>query len=144
MQKPSEPSKRAALRGLLALLALGGAAALCVLSYRSAAGKAWLFCPQFRFTGLYCPGCGTMRALGCLLAGRFREAFASNPLSALLLPCLFVLGLCWLTGWTLTGRDLILWRVPAWIYWTLLAALLLFGILRNIPLLAFDCLRPPG
>ncbi len=129
---------------LLAALLLCCGTALCVLSYRLDAGKTLLFCPQFRLTGLYCPGCGSMRALGHLLHGRLGEAFTANPLSTLLMPPLFALLLRWLIGYAATGRDIVLYRVPAWLCYAVLAALFLFGILRNIPSPLFDCLRPIG
>lgn len=135
-------TKALALRALLAAGILGGAAAFGAISFASDAGKTFLFCPQLHFTGLYCPGCGTMRALNALLHGRIGAAFAANPLSTLLLPVLAALGLWWLAGFVLTGRDQVFWRIPARVYYAVLAALLLFGILRNMPLPVFDCLRP--
>lgn len=84
-----------------------------------------------------------MRALQCLLRGNLCRAFAYNPLTALLMPVIAVLGLWWLAGYVRTGGDVILYRVPAWLYAAVLGALFLFGILRNVPLGAFDALRPP-
>jgi hypothetical protein len=36
-------------------------------------------CIFYKATGLYCPGCGTLRALEALILGDFRSAFLYNP-----------------------------------------------------------------
>lgn len=41
-------------------------------------------CPFRLLTGLPCPGCGTTRAVGALLAGDLPEAWALNPVGLLL------------------------------------------------------------
>ena len=41
-------------------------------------------CAFYRLTGLYCPGCGSGRAVAALLHGRFLDAFRWNPLLFLL------------------------------------------------------------
>ncbi len=43
-------------------------------------------CLFFLFTGLHCPGCGTLRALHQLLNGNIRDAFWLNPLIFLSIP----------------------------------------------------------
>ena len=62
-------------------------------------------CPVFMLTGLKCPGCGTARALHCLLHGEVTQAIAFNPILALAFPLLGLLllfpnlahstSLCW-------------------------------------------------
>jgi hypothetical protein len=37
-------------------------------------------CVFYRLTGLYCPGCGSGRAIAALLHGQFTDAFRWNPL----------------------------------------------------------------
>ncbi len=56
-------------------------------------------------TGLKCPGCGTARALHCLLHGEVAKAVAFNPILVLAFPLLVLLllfpglarsaALCW-------------------------------------------------
>ena len=44
------------------------------------------FCLLYHLTGRRCPGCGMTRAFCCILHGRFAEAWAWNPFSALMFP----------------------------------------------------------
>ena len=43
-------------------------------------------CPFETLFHLQCPGCGTTRAIACLLHGRVLEALRSNPLTVCTLP----------------------------------------------------------
>ena len=112
--------------------ALGLVSGLALLFFFDPAQYAiYPFCPFHRITGLLCPGCGGLRALHQLLHGHVAAAFRLNALLVILLPL----------GTWLTLRELIRLTVkgslpgpvprPFWA-WTLLAALILFTILRNI------------
>jgi len=81
-------------------------------------------------TGLYCPGCGNTRALYALLHLDWRASLAAN---VLFLPLSLILALC------LLQRRLIT-RAP--FYFSLIAVLLLFAILRNLPWEPFTLLAP--
>jgi hypothetical protein len=101
--------------------------------------SAWFFppCPFRALTGYLCPGCGTLRALHELLNGHLAAAFRLNPLMMLLLPYVGYSGASSALE-TVFGQALP--RVfirPAYI-WMLLAIILLFWILRNIPLSAMS------
>jgi hypothetical protein len=101
-------------------------------------------CQLHSLTGLHCPGCGTTRALHALLNGRVAQAAAYNPLAFVVLP---------IVGWSLVRSVRASWlgrpvrrssapprrRVPPWL---ILAALLLFAILRNLPVYPFNLLAP--
>ena len=63
-------------------LALPAAGALVLLYMRL--GGAGLKCPVYELTGLYCPGCGSGRAVYSALHGRFAESFRYNPVLYLL------------------------------------------------------------
>ena len=85
-------------------------------------------------TGIYCPGCGSTRALRALFAGDFLAALRYNPFSVAVifaLPALLVL------------------RRPRFraLYYRLAvvvcAVVLVFTVLRNVPHPTFDFLRPP-
>jgi len=88
-------------------------------------------CPLHRFTGLWCPGCGSTRALHQLLHGNVVAAFHFNPLAISLLP---VIGY-------LVVRSEENHVKPVWI-WTLLGVVVVFGVLRNIPVYPFTLLAP--
>ena len=98
-------------------------------------------CPFFGLTGCYCPGCGTLRAFHQLLHGNIAAAFGYNPYSMLALPAI---------GYSLVASGLRAYHLPApprinlshhWI-WALLAAILAFWLLRNLPLAPFTILAP--
>jgi len=88
-------------------------------------------CPFHRYTGLWCPGCGTTRALHQLLHGNLAAAFRCNPLAILALP--------WV-GYLAVRDDHPLLK-PGW-QWVLLGAVVVFGVLRNIPVYPFTLLAP--
>ena len=98
-------------------------------------------CPFRALTGLYCPGCGTLRALHQFLHGQILAAFALNPLAVMALPFLayafFDHGLA-----VAAGRRLPRVFVPAPLIWAMLVVIICFGVLRNIPALPFSLLAP--
>jgi hypothetical protein len=100
-------------------------------------------CPFLWLTGFYCPGCGSLRALHQLLHGNFAAAISFNPFAVLALP--FVgYGAASRAAFLVRGRYLPHVLLPAWIIWSLGCAVLLFGILRNIPAYPFRLLAPGG
>jgi hypothetical protein len=78
-------------------------------------------CPFHWLTGLYCPGCGSLRAAHCLLHGHLADAFRLNALFVLSLPLLVVLRL---------RRD---WAYQPWVAWAAFCMLVGYGVLRNVP-----------
>jgi Protein of unknown function (DUF2752) len=99
-------------------------------------------CPFRALTGgLYCPGCGTTRALHELLHGHLGEAFGLNPLMMLVLPLLGYSLLSW-ARFAVTGRALPAILVsPLW-GWLVLVIVLAYWVLRNISLYPFYLLAP--
>jgi hypothetical protein len=98
-------------------------------------------CPLHYFTGLYCPGCGSLRAMHALLHGDLRQALAMNSLTVILLPFIGY-GLISEIDRHLWGRPIVGTRLPANWIWTLFAVIVLFGIARNLPFYPFDLLAP--
>ncbi len=87
-------------------------------------------------TGLDCPGCGGLRAAHQFLHGNFRAAFALNPLLVLIGPLAAWIAVAELVRLG-TGRKLAHpFRHPAWL-WALLAALVIFSVVRNLPASVF-------
>lgn len=84
-------------------------------------------CPSLLVTGWSCPGCGSLRALHALLHLRFGEALARNPLAVVAAGWLAVRGARWFGGRRPTRLA-----APA-VIWSLLALILAFWVLRNIP-----------
>ena len=98
-------------------------------------------CPLHYLTGWYCPGCGSLRAVHQLLNGNPRAAWAMNPLTIFLLPFLtYELSSYALVG--IRGYGLPQLFLPAvWIR-GLGAAIIVFGIARNLPMFPFELLAP--
>jgi len=130
----------AAERRLSALVTLAALAAAALLALAPPAAYPIPVCPFHALTGLFCPGCGTLRAGHHLLGGGLAAAVGHNALFVLLLPLFAFWGLG-LAGAAVAGRT---WRcvsTPA-LGWALLAAIVAFWVVRNLPWAAFDVLRP--
>ncbi len=98
-------------------------------------------CPVRYLTGWYCPGCGSLRAIHQLLHGNLAAAWAMNPLTVILLPFLSY-GLVSHALYEIRGRGLPRPLLPAMWIRVLCAAIILFGIARNLPMYPFDRLAP--
>jgi len=98
-------------------------------------------CPFHALTGFHCPGCGSLRALHQLLHGHLSKAFGLNPLMVLSLPFLGYSFLSHFLG-GITGKSLPKVFIPAFYIWFLLGVILLFWMLRNIPVYPFLLLAP--
>lgn len=88
-------------------------------------------CPSYALTGLYCPGCGTLRAVHDLWHLDLAGAFSMNPLAVLLLPAVLASWVAWLVR-AATGRPR-RWLAPPWVPTTLLVVVLVYWVLRNVP-----------
>lgn len=125
----------------IALAVIALVAAVVLFVYDPASSHLFPPCPFHRFTGLYCPGCGSLRALHQLFGGHVYAAFELNPLMVLFLP--FVLyGLL-----AQVLRDFLNKKIPAvslssfWI-WLIFGVIVAYGVLRNIPVAPFTYLAP--
>ncbi len=112
-------------------------AAACLYLYRGGTGLRCLF---YSVTGLYCPGCGSGRAVAALLHGRFRRAVSYNIL-------LFILGIPAAGVFGHEFLRLLFPRLklrPVYLSQTVqivcAALIFAFWVLRNIP--AFSFLAP--
>lgn len=100
-------------------------------------------CLLHELTGWYCPGCGSLRAVHQLLLGNLSAAFAMNPLTVVLLPFL-IYGIASFFSFQLRGRYFPSLALRASQVWGLGSAILLFGIVRNVPVYPFNLLVPGG
>lgn len=71
------------------LLGIGTIAVLALLCFFDPSTSA-IFppCPTNALTSLYCPGCGTLRAMYALLHGDVKEALSQNILAVIFIPIL--------------------------------------------------------
>ncbi|MDX6360152.1 MAG: hypothetical protein QOH37_3206 [Nocardioidaceae bacterium] len=129
----STSSRAVRLRG--PLLTAGGVAAMTLaLRLRDPhVSHSWGVCPLYYATGIYCPGCGSLRAVNDLTHGHLAAAASSNLLLVALIP---VLGLLW-ASWTLVswqGYDAhLVPRVPRAVTIALLVLVAAFVVARNLP-----------
>jgi hypothetical protein len=105
-------------------------AAWLLYSYDPSVAGTFPRCPSNLLTNLYCPGCGSLRALHHLLNGSVMQALSYNGLMVVSIPVLA-------------------WMVfePAWVRhpstpWLVFATIVGYAILRNIPLWPFSVLAP--
>jgi hypothetical protein len=129
---PASPLRAAAVPALLAVGAVGAIGVLRVLSPYVAG--TYPACPTYAFTGMYCPGCGALRALHDLGHLDVVAAWGMNPLAVLAVPLIAALWLGWLRR-RVTGRPRT-WLAPPWVLKGLLILVVLFTVGRNIPALA--------
>jgi hypothetical protein len=99
----------------------------------------WGYCPFYALTGLYCPGCGGLRAVNDLTNGDFAGAASSNLVLLVMIPVVVVFWLRW-TGraWSgaapaPAGRERPGVRVGVWVV-VLSVVLVVFVVLRNLPM----------
>lgn len=121
----------------------------------AAAGGLWLLwrfdpadwhvplCRFYATTGLYCPGCGAIRATHELLHGRLWAALHDNALWIAALPLAAYAATAelryLLCGRTLPGNP----ARNVWVLWAVAAASVAFCVLRNLPWMPFVLLAPP-
>src|SRR6516164_3101803 len=114
-----------------AVIALVAAASVVLFLFDPGHYRFYPRCLLYQTTGLLCPGCGSLRALHQLLNGQVLAAIHYNALLVLATPIA-----AWLTVRSLIrsrrGQPQSLEFHPAWM-WVALAAVFLFGVLRNLP-----------
>lgn len=111
-------------------------------------------CVFHALTGWACPGCGSLRAVHNLLHGDFAAAFRLNPLLMILLPGMVLMSLgahVRSSGFSLSQRvaerSTVRGQAKArttnalWI-WIVLSVIVLFSVLRNLPMAPFSYFKP--
>ncbi|RBO87323.1 uncharacterized protein DUF2752 [Nocardia puris] len=136
--QPSPPPQRVRKTGWRALgwplLAAGaGVGAVALLHFRDPHVEgSYGLCPLYALTGVYCPGCGGMRAVHNLTDGRILDSLQSNLIA---IPLLLALAL-FIGDWGMRA-----WRgdkprvpdIPRPLLWILLAFLAVYAVVRNTP-----------
>jgi len=121
--------RRLALPGIVAAAAALGTA--YVASVDPNQPGHYPLCPTYALAGIYCPGCGMLRATHDLAHLDVAGAFARNPLAVPM-----YLGIAWLfTRWVVArwrGEQL-RWDPPTWLPWVLAVGFVAFTVARNLP-----------
>lgn len=116
------------------ILLLASLGALILFCFEPGRSRIYPICLFHTATGLWCPGCGALRAMHQLLHGHLVAALRFNALFVLLLPALFLLALRSLMA-AFAGKPMNPGVRPAWL-WLALCVILVFGVLRNLPFAA--------
>lgn len=114
------------LVGVLLVGALG-----VLFSFNPSQHGFYPICVFHRVTGWQCPGCGGLRAMHHLLRGEILTAFQFNQVVVLALPVLAWLGF---RRWRRQpGQPRVALTTQAIWGWTILGVLVVFWIVRNLP-----------
>jgi hypothetical protein len=124
---------------LITLIIITGSVIL--FNYNPASSDLYPPSPFRVLTGLYCPGCGTLRGLHQLLHGHLITAFGLNPLMVISLPFLVGSYLNYAAE-ALTGKSFWQIFIPAKLIWFLLQVIIAYWVVRNIPFHPFAWLAP--
>jgi hypothetical protein len=100
-------------------------------------------CWFYTLTGLYCPGCGSGRCFYALLHGEIYAAFRFHPLLFIILPFLAYYLLRAYLNFVFARKLLpfpeIKSSIPGYVA---IAIIVLYGVLRNVPVYPFTLLAP--
>ena len=97
-------------------------------------------CFTYKVFGVYCAGCGLTRQLHHLLHGDFALAFSYNVLGIIIWPLLALVYIV-LVRWGVWDKPLP--NLPLWTVITLASVIVVYMVLRNLPVEPFCYLAPP-
>jgi hypothetical protein len=87
---------------------------------------------MYAATGIYCPGCGGLRAVNDLTDGHVGAALSSNIVVTAAIPVAIVALLLW-TAHRWTGREKETdWRRVQQVTYAVVALLVVFAVVRNL------------
>ena len=111
---------------------------MVILFYYDPSETSWFPpCLFHHYTGLYCPGCGTTRALHQLTHGHLLAALDYNPFMVLAIPFL-VYALLSEFLHQMLGRRLPRVFKSWWWGWMVVGMVLAYWVLRNLPYWPFN------
>ena len=100
-------------------------------------------CVFYELTGLYCVGCGTGRSILSMLHGKFYAAFRFQPLLFIFLPLITYYSVKKYIAFVF-GRDVLPFpKIQSrFVGIFILAIIIAYWILRNLPFFPFNLLAP--
>ncbi len=125
----------------IGLVASGLLAAAVLFTFDPTRSAIYPVCLFHKFTGLNCPGCGSLRALHHLTHGNFATAFFCNPLLIIALVVTALVLIARLADQHGSFARASIFARPATI-WAICAIVIVFGVLRNVPGPAFAWMSP--
>ncbi|MDO5608438.1 MAG: DUF2752 domain-containing protein [Capnocytophaga sp.] len=100
-------------------------------------------CPSVTFLGLYCPGCGSQRAVHQLLHADIAQAFRYNPLLVIVFPLLlYAVGIMLYNAIFDKKIRISLFYNNVFVFSFFLLVIVYF-IARNLSFTSLECLVPP-
>lgn len=96
--------------------------------------NAGIICPLKAFFSIDCPGCGGTRMAVAILHFDFYQAFRFNPFIFATFPILLVVYIWQFVAYVKDNRLLKYLDTFLWVY---AFALVIFGVIRNIPIFSF-------
>jgi hypothetical protein len=95
----------------------------------------WGYCPFYALTGLYCPGCGGLRAVNDLTNGDLLGALSSNLVFVALVPLIVLFWVRWTDrAWAGQPARGVAGRRAGISIAVFAVVLVLFAVLRNLPM----------
>lgn len=98
-------------------------------------------CPLYALTGFACPGCGLTRGFHALFHGDVLTALDFNALIPVWALVFGYLGVS-LMLFAIRGKGLSIWTPKPFFLFGFIIALVVFGVLRNLPIYPFTILFP--
>ena len=89
-------------------------------------------CPFLALTGLYCPGCGSLRMVHALAHGHVAEGFGRNPFAFLLIPIVGYLWTRWVTC-VIRGETISSPLFRTSVIWAFIGLMIVYWVVRNLP-----------
>lgn len=99
-------------------------------------------CPFHSLTGLFCPGCGSQRAISALLHADLIQAVHYNVLLVLTLPLVIYSAFVFVFNTFRKNKIVPLLFYSPFFTKVLLIVVVCFGVLRNLPYYPFTFLAP--
>ncbi len=132
---PRERTRRDRLRGPLVTGGLVGAVTIALHFRDPHASGSWGYCPFYAMTGLYCPGCGGLRAVNDLTKGDLLGAASSNLVFVVLVPLIVLWWVRWTSrAWSGQPSGGVAHRRASVLIGVFAVVLLVFGVVRNTPM----------
>ncbi len=128
---PYVATRGAALRAPLAVAGATLAATAYVGTVDPGEAGHYPVCPFLALTGLYCPFCGSLRAVHALAHGDLPAAAGRNVLTVVGLAVLVVLWVGWVAR--RAGVRAVELAAPRWLWPGVLTVTVVFAVVRNLP-----------
>ena len=132
---PRERTRLERLRDPLVSGALVGGLTIALHFRDPHSAGSWGFCPFNAMTGLYCPGCGGLRAVNDLTNADLVGAASSNLVFVALVPLIVLWWVRWTArAWTGAAPTGVAGRRAGLAIAVFAVVLVVFGVLRNLPM----------